>query len=297
MLLTLIFTVFLAGCGSYESGEISFEAPTKENAKFHDPDNGPLSISVAINSTFDVDKEARLYVDGLGPYSCWLAAGITSTCNNVSLAGPGVHTLRAEVDKIRGKKVEVSSAQISVDWSPYSPMDVGMIKIAGLLGSNDPVFGFNLVAFLISGVLAIFALRMGKFGAIIAFVLMAFGLAYFAPVEVTALIIKGIYGVIGGYFTVIIIKMILDSLKHVAFVNARRADGSTFTGAYLGEGGPNANGVFSGLGNVAQKSMGAAEQQQSLQPGYYDQPPQILPGRVVGSRPPRRGLSKILRGE
>ncbi len=288
-ILVLFLTLFLSSCGPPpETGEISFKVPTvsdKGFATFHDPDEqGILSISVSIFSSFQDPKEAQIYVDNTGPYICWLQPGIINPCNNVELKGTGVHVLRAEVYKLNG---EVVSTEISVDWTPYSPLDLTMIKIAGLVGSQDPRWGFNLVGALFAGILAIVIVRSkaGKWGAIVLFIVAAFSFAAFAPEGVSAIVIRGLYGAISGYFFIIIIKIITDRYRHFAHMKVDPDGG--FSGTYLGDGTPGGAAVMREMGRVGQQALAAQRRRDYLPDGYdeYEQ----LPGDHVTPRQLPRG--------
>ena len=282
VLIVLFCTLLLASCSTVEKGEISFDTPGP-NSMFHDSNNGALSKTVSIKSTFASAKEARLYVDGQGPISCWLAANISTDCSIV-LGAPGTHPIRVDVDKQNGNNVEVVSIEGSAQWTPYSPLDLGMQKISGLVGQEDPIWGYNMVAALISGIIAIFAMKVaGKGGAIVVFIIMAFGFAYFAPVEIVSLMVKSLYGLAGGYIAILIIKMITDTYKHLAFVKK-----GNFIGAYAGEGGPNAIPVLRGFADISAQGQGTFPQtpQSPYLPGSRGVP-QISPGEYYDPQDPR----------
>jgi len=261
LLFSVLFVILLAGCSMMpERGEITFEAPLN-GAEFHDPSDAPVMVSISINSSFKKDKEARLYIDGIGPYSCWLNNTVTTFCNNVQIDEPGVHVIRAEVDKENG---EIVFAHVSIDWTPYSPLDQSMVKIASYFGSNDPALGFNLVGFLISALVAIPLIKIGgKWGAIVAFFLALFGVLYWAPSGVSALLLQSIYGVVGGYFTIVIITLIV---KNLHFFRVRRADGASLT--YVGSGGDNGAKVISSAGQHGNQLLGQPSQQTRYSPRY-----------------------------
>lgn len=229
-----------------ENGELSIVYP-EPGAKFTYPDEGSVrQVDITINSTFTTPKDATI-ITSSGSYQCRLEGENKNTpCGQIPLQ-LGQNTVVVQVLKVDNQTV-VSSERIYF-WTPYSPLDLGMQKIAGLVGKEDPVWGYNMVAFLIAAIIAIPLSKMGNTGAIIAFAVMAFGFAYFAPVEITTLLLKGVYGAVIGYFVVLIIR----AIKHVAFV--KKGD---FTALYVGQGGKDGATVVREIGETAGKAIGAS---------------------------------------
>ena len=278
LLIPILLLILLVGCGPRpETGEIGFKVPTvsdKGFATFHDPaEVGQLSISVSLYSSFEMDKEARIYVDNTGPYSCWLSAGITSPCNNVPLSQPGVHTLRAEVDKMNG---EVVSTEISVEWVPYSPIESFALNLAGRMGIQSPQLGFNVIVFIFASLLVVLflALKSSKEGAVVFSVLVLLGIVFFAPPDISALIVEGLYGVAVVFIFIFLIKAFFDRMRHLTFMHVP----GKFTGAYAGAGGEEGASVVRELGNAGQRTISASEDQTYL-PGYDES--EYLPGDVI----------------
>lgn len=232
-----------------EKGEVNIVYP-EPGAKFTYPDEGSVrQVDITINSTFTTSKDATIITSG-GSFQCRLEGdNKNTTCGQIPLQ-LGQNTVVVQVLKVDNQTV-VSSERIYF-WNPYSPLDLGMQKIAGLIGKEDPVWGYNMVAFLIAAIIAIPLSKMGNVGAIIAFAVMAFGFAYFAPVEVTTLLVKGVYGAVIGYFVVLIVR----AIKHVAFV--KKGD---FTALYIGQGGEEGATVVREIGESARKAIEASGEQ------------------------------------
>ena len=229
-----------------EKGEVNIVYP-EPGAKFTYPDEGSVrQVDITINSTFPTPKDATI-ITSSGSSQCRVEGGGKNTpCGQIPLQ-LGQNTVVVQVLKVDNQTV-VSSERIYF-WAPYSPLDLGMQKIAGLIGKKDPIWGYNMVAFLIAAIIAIPLSKMGNTGAIVAFAVLAFGFAYFAPVEITALLVKGVYGAVIVYFVVLILR----GIKHVAFV--KKGDFAAF---YGGQGGEDGATVVRELGVSAQKAIGAS---------------------------------------
>lgn len=277
----------------FEKGEISFVNPAPDGSTvFHNYGVTVLPVEITLNSTFESSKVARLSVDGVPWTDCNLEGnGRNTSCPTASIQTTGVHTISAQVQKIDGTLV---TAETSLNWAPYSPLEQSMQKVAGMVGQDDPKWGFNIVGFLFSAIATVIISKLtggSTSGVILGGILLVVGLFYWAPPEVTTVFVRSIYGIFIGYFAVII-------FKSMHFFHARRADGASVT--YVGPGGENGRQVIDSMGQHGDRLMGHSRPQ--LPHGDY---PPLLPESsdyvdrdgIRHTVTPRKGILQRLLGE
>ncbi len=169
------------------------------------------ALSVLVKSNRRVGEVIPVSVtwNGSAPVICYVVVN-DQTSNNPTPCGQlpmykdqtGQQTLTVEAEKLNGKKV---SDTVVFVWEPLAGFDIAFLKVAQLLGSQNPTMGmiFLIVSVLVlfSGIVAIKTKSI--FGVITVFIAGAIGVvlvyAYFSP-EFGLNIFTALLGFIGTSF-------------------------------------------------------------------------------------------------
>lgn len=282
IVILIIATLACSSSGSVwseltETGTIVFVDSEGKTLMHMDNTGIPQPISVNIESSFDDSKNINLSTRPEGFFwSCTVTKGVTP-CPGGFILTPGEHTIHAETFKRDGSVVAIDT---KVVWTPWSPVEKGLAGIGRLVGREDPLIGFNMVACLFSVILAfILSMKLGKEGAIAAFLVLLFGFLYVSPEAIQAQVISGVYGIAIG----LILFYFFKSL-HFGFV--KKGD---FVAGYVGPGGEGGAQVLNGLKGVTQSALeGDRQSHGQLKSGYYEEPLQITSGQQA-EKSGRRG--------
>lgn len=199
-----------------EKGDITIVAP-EMGARYHDEDTSVArQIEVSIQSTFAQAKDAILTVNGTNQSPCRLEPNFKNICRVPIQIGQNV--ILVEVYKVDQKTIV--SDEITVHWTPYTPMDKAMIMISKVFGSQDPLPGYGTIIFLVA---CLAALGIGKifgsqWGSILAFFMSLIGLAVYLQQSGATLLVGQVLALIYGIFAAAMVVLVL-----ITWINSKKS--------------------------------------------------------------------------
>lgn len=218
IILLFIFTIILSGCSTLDSltekTTIKITQPLnnyRDTREIGDQPRLDIALSVLINSNKRIGEIVPVSVtwNGSAPVTCFVVVN-DQTGNTPTPCGmlpmykdqTGQQTLTVEMEKLNGKKI---SDTVIFVWEPLAGFDIAFLKVAQLLGSQNPTMGmiFLIVSVLVlfSGIVAVKTKNI--FGVITVFVAGTIGVVlvytYFSP-EFGLNIFTALLGFIGTSF-------------------------------------------------------------------------------------------------
>ncbi len=223
LILVLFFAFFSLACNFSsisntikritETSSIKIVSPV-EGLKVTEPfvqgQTQSLPLSIDFQSNIDENRVVEVWFNGIGPLPCTLIPNKLNDCGRIALYGTGPQNIKVQLLKLSGK--ETITAENNFEWTPYSGLDLIAQKVASVVGSSDPTFGFTLMGL---GFMLIFTLAisvLGK-GSLASAVLGIFGGLFFLialfiyyDASVAANLITSLYALVAAtVFAVVII--------------------------------------------------------------------------------------------
>lgn len=216
--LVLLFLLFLSSCSFLDSvtekTTIKVTQPIenyRDTREIGDQPHLEVALSILVTSNKRIGEVVPVSVtwNGSAPVTCFVVVN-DQTGNTPTPCGmlpmykdqTGQQTLTVEMEKLNGKKI---SDTVVFVWEPLAGFDIAFLKVAQLLGSQNPTMGmvFLIVAVLVifSGLVAIKTKSI--FGVITVFIASTIGVvlvySYFSP-ELGLNIFTALLGFLGTSF-------------------------------------------------------------------------------------------------
>ncbi len=162
----ILFSLVTASCGISnqisawtEPGTITIVSP--KIANYYDLlTQGGVVLDVVIESTHPTEKSVVLMLDKAPVSSCLVPANTKVLCGQVRLISTGQHVITAGW-QARGTG-EMLYEEVSVNWRPYTALDLKVGNFADVTGRGDPVTGYKLLAWISLIAVCLSAVFLGR---------------------------------------------------------------------------------------------------------------------------------------
>lgn len=200
-----------------ETNEVKFLSPTVNTRVVEAYTPGqPMYLPLIIDYQSSVPevKQARVWVNGLGPIICPLTPGTQTNCGDFPMFAPGPQSIKVEIDKMRG---EVKSYSVDFIWKEYA----GVEKVADTLSRNifnstDITDGYLLMTGVLIVLVVIILMIVTKgsivgagIGAFVSMILLALAFAMLGGNQA----ITVIWYLVSGMILLAVLGVILQAVK------------------------------------------------------------------------------------